>query len=73
MIGHSLPEYVFIRLCILGLRLIAPLSLVYLAVSWYANRWLCSKWLGYYALAESVLYLCVYLPRSWYMQEVSFV
>ena len=71
MIGHSLPEYVFIRLSILGLRLIAPLSIAYVAISWYLHRWIYSKWLGYYALVESIFYLCVYLPRSRLMQQVS--
>ncbi|KAI0341006.1 alpha/beta-hydrolase [Trametopsis cervina] len=68
MIGHSLPEYVFIRLCITGLRLIALLSIVYLCASWYLGDWLCSRWLGYYALVEAVFYLGVYLPRSHLLQ-----
>ena len=71
MIGHSLPEFVFIRLSIAALRLIAPLSIAYLAASWYTGRWFYSCWLGYYALAESLFYLAVYLPRTRVLQHVS--
>ncbi|KAI0351556.1 alpha/beta-hydrolase [Trametes cingulata] len=57
MIGDSLPEYVFIRLSILGLRLIAPLSILYVGYSWYHHQFLYSKWLGAYAVAEAAFYL----------------
>lgn len=73
MIGRSLPEYVFIRLCILGLRLIAPASIVYLLFSWYDGHFLVDDYLGYYAVAEAVFYLCIFLPRSRHLQEVSIV
>ena len=72
MIGNSRPEYVFIRISIIGLRLIAPLSIIYLAASYYAAAFLCSPFLGVYALIEAAFYLFVYLPRSFYLQRVKF-
>ncbi|KAI0771077.1 Alpha/Beta hydrolase protein [Trametes elegans] len=69
MIGDSFPEYVFIRLSILGLRLIAPLSIVYTCFSWYYGHFLCSPWLGWYAVAEAAFYLLVFLPRSRLLQK----
>lgn len=72
MISNSFPEYVFIRICIAGLRAITPLSLVYILASWYQRRFLYSPWLGLYALAEACFYLFVYLPRSFLLQQVSF-
>ncbi|KAI0743297.1 hypothetical protein BC629DRAFT_217644 [Irpex lacteus] len=69
MIGHSLPEYIFIRTSIFALRLIAPLSITYLCASWYSDSWVYSPWLGYYALVEATFYLGVYLPRSYLLQQ----
>lgn len=71
MIGHSLPEYIFIRTSIFALRLIAPLSIAYLCASWYSGSWVYSRWLGYYAVVEATFYLGVYLPRSYLLQQVS--
>ena len=71
MIGHSLPELVFIRICIFGLRLIAPLSIAYVVASWWRGAWIVSRWLGYYAVVEAVFYLFVYVPRSRHLQKVS--
>ena len=51
MIGQSLPEYIFIRLSILTLRLIAPLSVVYSLVNLYGGYFFYSRILGYYAAA----------------------
>jgi len=72
MIGNSWPEYAFIRISILALRLIAPLSIIYLAASYHAAAFLWSPFLGAYALVEAAFYLFVYLPRSFYLQHVSF-
>ncbi|GJE96956.1 alpha/beta hydrolase [Phanerochaete sordida] len=69
MIGHSFPEYVFIRLCIVCLRLIAPLSITYVAACIYSGRWLYSPWIGYAACVEASFYLFVYLPRSYWLQK----
>ena len=71
MISNSFPEYIFIRICIIALRAIAPLSLIYTVASWYEGRLLHSRWLGLYALAEACFYLLVYLPRSFLLQKVS--
>jgi hypothetical protein len=72
MIGHSWPEYVFIRIAILALRLIAPLSIVYLAASYRASAFLWSPCIGVYALVEAAFFLFVYLPRSFHLQQVRF-
>lgn len=71
MIGHSIPEYIFIRISIFLLRSVAPLSIAELAGSLYAGEWLFSRWLGYYAVAETAFYALVYLPRTWYMQKAA--
>lgn len=71
MLGRSYPEYILIRTCIFGFRLIAPLSIAYVVASWYSGKWLLHAYLGYYASLEAIFYLCVYLPRSWLLQEVS--
>lgn len=70
MIGQTWPEYAFIRLSITGLRLVAPLSTVYLAASWTAGSFLWSPILGVYALIEAPFYLFVYLPRYYRLQRV---
>lgn len=70
MIGHSIPEYVFIRVSITILRLIAPLSIIYLAGCYYTQQWILSPWLSAYAAVEATFYLLIYLPRSMFMQKV---
>ena len=70
MIGQSWPEYVFIRLSISALRLVAPLSTIYLAASWSAGTFLWSPLLGVYALIETPFFLLVYLPRRFRLQRV---
>lgn len=70
MIGQTWPEYVFIKLSIYGLRLVAPLSTVYLAASLRAGTFLWSPLLGAYALIEVPFFLLVYLPRYYRLQRV---
>jgi hypothetical protein len=70
MIGKSLREYVFIRVCIFALRAIAPLSIAYLGVCLYIGRKLVSPWLALYAAAEAGFYFFVYLPRCTHLQTV---
>ena len=72
MIGHSWSEYVFIRLSIFALRSIAPLSILYSCFSLYYGRLLYSRWLGAYAAAEAAFYLLVFIPRTRFLQKVSF-
>ncbi|KAI9449905.1 hypothetical protein BJY52DRAFT_1305632 [Lactarius psammicola] len=69
MIGQTWPEYVFIRLSIFALRLVVPLSVVYLTASWSAGTFLWSPLFGVYALIETLFFLLVYLPRRSHLQR----
>ncbi|KZP07992.1 hypothetical protein FIBSPDRAFT_922742 [Athelia psychrophila] len=71
MIGKTLHEYIGIRLAITAIRLVAPLSLLYIALSLAQRRVLVSPWLAAYAALEASFYLLVYLPRDHYLQKVS--
>ncbi|KAI0934918.1 hypothetical protein AcV5_006608 [Taiwanofungus camphoratus] len=71
MLGQSLPEYIFIRTAIFGLRLVAPLSIAYTLASWHTRHFLFSFWLGVYALTEASFYVCVYLPRCKALQKAA--
>ncbi|KAI0784914.1 hypothetical protein C8Q75DRAFT_776751 [Abortiporus biennis] len=71
MIGNSLPEYIFIRASIYGLRLVAPFSILYLIASFYYREWLFSHWLGIYCLIEAAFYILVYLPRTVLLQKAA--
>lgn len=70
MIGDNWPAYVFIRVAIPAFRLIAPLSITYLAASYHAGAFLWSPFVGVYAIVEANFFLFVYLPRSFYLQQV---
>jgi hypothetical protein len=70
MIGDNWPAYVFIRVAILAFRLITPLSITYLAASYHAGAFRWSPFAGVYAIVEAVFFLFVYLPRSFYLQQV---
>jgi hypothetical protein len=72
MIGKTKKEYVFIRISIALLRLIAPASVVYLLVSIYQRKWFISPWFAVYPIAEASFYLLVYLPRRALLQKVLF-
>lgn len=70
MIGKSLTEYVFILISIGLLRLVAPISFLYIAyvvVAQPTTGWKTS--LGRYALLEILFYTMVYLPRRWLLQK----
>ncbi|KZP29192.1 hypothetical protein FIBSPDRAFT_1039157, partial [Athelia psychrophila] len=69
MIGKTLYEYIGIRLAITAIRLVAPLSLLYIALSLAQRRVLVSPWLAAYAALEASFYLLVYLPRDHYLQK----
>lgn len=69
MIGHSIPEYIFIRIAIFALRSVAPLSFLYLGTSLLLGQWLYTAWLGIYASLEAAFYLFVYLPRTYALQK----
>ena len=70
MLGNSRPEYIFIRLCIVLLRAVAPLSIAYLALCLILRRILFSRLICLAALAEALFFLCVYLPRKKALQKV---
>ncbi|MCJ1274807.1 hypothetical protein MMC21_002605 [Puttea exsequens] len=73
MIGDSLREYIFIRLCIYFLHFLAPLSILYCTVflllkpDAYRIPW----WLEFYCLAETLFYIIVYLPRRYSLQRAA--
>lgn len=73
MIGTSLPEYLFIRTSIALLRLVAPLSFIYVACLVAApppSRWQAT--LAGYAVVEVLFYTLVYLPRHYLLQKACF-
>ena len=78
MIGKSIPEYVFIKAAITALRLIAPLSIVWVALVLLvpAPAHLDPKWTLLhscslmYASLEVVFFVCAYLPRRYHLQKV---
>lgn len=74
MIGTSTREYIFIRVCVLGLYSVAPICIIYttLSIGLYGTG------VAYYrlpflvecvALAETLFYFFVYLPYSCYLQR----
>jgi hypothetical protein len=73
MIGTSAPEYAFIRVCILFLRSIAPLSLLYFAAVLIClpptSRLLTAGevWLA----AEALAWTCFFLPHQRYLQRAA--
>ncbi len=73
MIGNSLLEYIFIRLCILFLHHIAPLSILYCFVflflkpGAYRIPWL----LEICSLVETLFYVIVYIPRRHILQRAA--
>ncbi|KAF9222757.1 hypothetical protein BS17DRAFT_796530 [Gyrodon lividus] len=75
MIGKSKPEYLFIRTAILGLRLVAPASLLYLV--WAAvtplhrERTTLEFCLLICAFVEAAFFVFVYLPRLYHLQKAA--
>ncbi|KAL1731218.1 hypothetical protein EV714DRAFT_283532 [Schizophyllum commune] len=69
MLGNSRPEYIFIRVCIVLLRAVAPLSIAYLALCLVLRRFIFSRLIFLAALAEALFFLCVYLPRKKALQK----
>ncbi|KAE9397158.1 hypothetical protein BT96DRAFT_957969 [Gymnopus androsaceus JB14] len=68
MIGQSFPEYIFIRICIFLLKLVAPASLFYLFLC-LCTRQIILHWLLPFAVLESSFYVFVYLPRKKRLQK----
>ncbi|KAJ3871472.1 hypothetical protein F5051DRAFT_362537 [Lentinula edodes] len=68
MLGQSLPEYIFILSSISLLRLVAPLSFLYLSYCLYTKS-ITPWWLFLFALLEACFYLFVYRPRKSALQK----
>lgn len=77
MLGKSIPEYIFIKTAIAALRLIAPLSVLWVACmllvpapAYHDPKWAllysCSL---IYASLEAAFFICVYLPRRYHLQK----
>ena len=73
MIGNSLPEYIFIRLCIYLLHYIAVLSILYSTVLLLLKQddYRVSRLLEYYFLAETLFFALIYLPRRYSLQHAA--
>ncbi|KAK3318188.1 alpha beta hydrolase fold family [Apodospora peruviana] len=68
MIPNTFPHYVFIRVCIWGLRAVAPASLVYCAVRLIGYS-LVPPPLEILAFVEAAFYLCAGLPRQYVLDK----
>ncbi|EJD43962.1 hypothetical protein AURDEDRAFT_88482 [Auricularia subglabra TFB-10046 SS5] len=71
MIGTSAAEYVFIRVCIAALRLVAPLGFAYLAYYAYDDRHDLPLWTTLWPAVECLFYLIIYLPWSSRLQQAA--
>ncbi|PVH88146.1 hypothetical protein DL98DRAFT_479348 [Cadophora sp. DSE1049] len=75
MIGTSRAEYIFIRFCIIGLHYLAPLCLLYcaLVIALYGLKTAITSpvplIIESIAVAESLFFLCVYLPYRFRLQR----
>lgn len=74
MIGTSLLETLFIKICILGLHYLAPLCVSYTVFVIYLYGFKATAYrfppiVEIIALAESLFYLCGYLPYRIYLQR----
>ncbi|KAJ4466072.1 hypothetical protein C8R41DRAFT_76995 [Lentinula lateritia] len=67
MLGQSLREYIFILCSISLLRLVAPLSFLYLSLCLYTKS--ITPWLFTLALLEASFYLFIYIPRKNVLQK----
>ncbi|KAF7353808.1 AB hydrolase-1 domain-containing protein [Mycena venus] len=63
MIGQTLPEYYFIRTCIAGLRLVAPVSVAYLVACAATGRILLSPVLVAVTACEASFYAIFFFQR----------
>ena len=65
MIGTSVPQYIFIRVCIFALRLVTPLSIFNVSFSLAehpATAW--RRFLLTWSIIEAAFWLLVYIPRK---------
>jgi len=71
MIGTTLVELVGIRISIALLRLVAPLSFIYLAAEYWRGTLDFASPLALYALLELAFFALIYFPRKGRLQKVS--
>ena len=72
MIGTSIPAYIFIRLCILALRLITPLSIFYVSFSLAEHPTSAGgRFLLTWSIIEAAFWLLVYIPRKRALQHAA--
>lgn len=65
MIGTSIPEYIFIRLCIFALRLVTPLSIFYVSFSLAEHPTSAfGRFLLTWSIIEALFWVAVYIPRK---------
>ncbi|TVY73197.1 hypothetical protein LSUE1_G004737 [Lachnellula suecica] len=74
MIGTSRLELYFIRFCIIGLHYLAPLAILYCVLNiilygFKAATYRVPLVIESIAIAETLFFLCVYLPYSIYLQR----
>ncbi|KAL2061339.1 hypothetical protein VTL71DRAFT_7612 [Oculimacula yallundae] len=75
MIGTSRTEYIFIKFCIIGLHYLAPICLAYCALvaALYGFKTAFTSpvplLIESVAVAESLFFLCVYLPYRYHLQS----
>ncbi|KAF2433035.1 alpha beta hydrolase fold family [Tothia fuscella] len=70
MISNSLSAYIFIRICVLILRLITPLSILYTCLRVIGPSILhVPPLISIIAFAETAFYLLVYLPRAYVLHR----
>lgn len=72
MIGTSLWDYVFIRSCIFFLHFVAPMSAFYcvLILVLHPSAYRIPVALEIWALAETLFFLLIYLPRFYVLQQL---
>ena len=72
MIGTSIPAYIFIRLCILALRLITPLSIFYVSFSLAEHPTSAGgRFLLTWSIIEAAFWLLIYIPRKRELQHAA--
>jgi hypothetical protein len=65
MIGTSTPDYIFIRVCIFGIRAVTPLCILYTVFGIVRPpRAFATQLLLAYTLLETAFYFLVFLPRK---------
>ena len=74
MIGTSKAEFYFIRACIIGLHYIVPLCVLYCVVFVALNGFQAMTYrfpllVESIAIAETLFYICVYIPSSYFLQQ----